>query len=78
MDLFPSLGEPGILDDLFWFGPLAVQIILAVFFFWLAAKWIRNQSKWSRAGATFWMVAGTDVLLVILAIIVFMISNPTL
>ena len=78
MDLFPSLGEAGIFDELFWFGPLALQILLAAFFYWLTAKWMEDQSKWARAGMTFWMVVGTDFVLLILAGVAFKVANPTL
>ena len=75
MDLFPSLGEPGILDDLFWFGPLAIQIVFAVFFFWLTAKWMKGQSNWSRLGMTFWMVLVADFCLFVAAGLVFKMST---
>ncbi|MCX6995695.1 MAG: hypothetical protein NTV49_01075 [Kiritimatiellaeota bacterium] len=78
MDLFPNLGEAGILDDLLWFGPVALQIILAAFFFWLTAKWMKDRSKWSRAGMTLGLVVGADVVLIILAGIAFKVANPTL
>ena len=33
MDFIPELGEPGIFDELFWFTPIILQIILAILYY---------------------------------------------
>ena len=33
MDFIPELGEPGIIDELFWLTPLLLQLILLVVIF---------------------------------------------
>ena len=78
MDFFPSLGEPGILDDLFWFGPLALQFVLVTFFFWLTGKWMNKESKGTRVMLAFGMVILADLLLFVACGVVFKIANPTL
>ena len=78
MDFFPSLGEPGILDELFWFGPLALQLILGAFFFWLTGRWMKEESKGTRVTTAFGMVIVADLLLFVVCGIVFKVANPTL
>jgi hypothetical protein len=75
MDFFPSLGEPGILDDLFWFGPLVLQVILGAFFFWLTGRWMRKESRGTRLVCAVGMVIGCDVLLFLAFGIVFKMST---
>ena len=78
MDLFPDLGEPGILDELFYFGPLVLQVILGAFFFWRAGRWMKNAGWGVRAVAAVGMALATDLLLFVAFGVVFKISNPTL
>ncbi len=78
MEFFPSLGEPGILDDLFWFGPLVLQLILAAFFFWLTGTWMKKESKGARVASAFGMLIFADLLLFVVFGIVFKVANPTL
>lgn len=71
MDFLPSLGEPGILDDLFWFGPLALQFIMGAIFFWLTGGWIKKESKGIRLASALGMVVVADLLLFVAVGIAF-------
>ncbi len=63
MDFFPNLGEPGIFDELFYFGPLVLQVVLGAFFFWLTGRWMKGAGWGDRIGCTVVMVLAADVLL---------------
>ena len=63
MDLFPSLGEPGILDELFWFGPIVLQFILGGLFFWLTGRMIKKTATAARAAASLGLLVAVDILL---------------
>ena len=78
MDFFPSLGESGLLDELFWFGPLALQLILYVFFFWLTGKWIHMKSRGTRFAFAVVMLIAADILLFVAFVVVFKLANPAL
>jgi len=78
MDFFPSIGEPGILDDLFWYGPLVFQLILLSVFYRLTGKRAIKDSKVARILTTFGLVVISDILLFIAFGLVFKIANPTL
>lgn len=71
MDLLPGLGEPGLLDELFWFGPPVLQLILGFFFYWLSGKWLKNESKSTRAFTAAGMVVLTDLLLLFISVLGF-------
>ena len=75
MDLLPCLGEPGLLDDLFWFGPIALQLILGVVFFWLTGKWMKKEPRGRRVISTIGMVIVADLLLFAAFGIVFKMST---
>ena len=70
MDLLPSLGEPGIFDELFYFGPLALQLILGFVFFRITGRWLKIEHKAERALNAAMMVLGVDVLLLAIFIII--------
>lgn len=78
MDLFPDLGEPGILDELFYFGPVVLQVILGSFFFWLSGCWMRNAGWGLRVLAAVGLVLVADLMLFLAVAVVFKIANPTL
>lgn len=78
MDLFPELGEPGILDELFYFGPLFLQIILGMFCFWLTGCGTKRPGWGIRFVSIVGMVLGADLLLLIIFVVVFKNANPTL
>jgi hypothetical protein len=65
MDFLPSLGEPGILDELFWFGPLVFQLVMGVFFFWLTGtgQWMKGESIGTRIFFAGVMLFASDFLL---------------
>ena len=66
MDLLPDLGEPGILDELLYFGPLVLQVVLGVFFFWLATRWMKEAPWYARGVVMLMLVFVADVFLVII------------
>ena len=68
MDLLPELGEPGILDELLYFGPLVLQVILCVFFFWLVTRWMKEAPWYARGVVTLMLVFVADVLLFFIVI----------
>lgn len=78
MDLFPDLGEPGIFDELFYFGPLILQLLLGAFFFWLTGRWMRTEGWGVRLVASVGMVLVVDLLLFVAFGVVFKLANPTL
>jgi len=78
MDFFPDLGEPGFLDELFYLGPLALQIVLGVFFFWLLGRW-RSKEAWLRRGVVaIGLVLAVDLVLLAILLIIFGAANPSL
>ena len=76
MDLGPDLGEPGILDELFYFGPLVLQVVLGAFFFWCTGRWIKDQGWAVRAFIAVNIVLVVDLfLLVAFALVVTQLLN---
>ncbi len=78
MDFFPGLGEPGIFDDLFWFGPIILQVILLSLFFWVIGKRTVDKTKRERVVMAFSMTLVADLFLFVVCIVVFKIANPDL
>lgn len=77
MDFFPSLGEPGILDELFWFGPLGLQFILGLIFFCLLGPRMKGVGM-KRFAATVGLVFVADIVLFHVFSVVFKMANPNL
>lgn len=78
MDFFPDLGEPGFFDELFYFGPLILQVLLGAFFFWLTGRWMKIAGWGLRLMGAVGMVLATDLLLFVSFGVVFKLANPTL
>ncbi len=78
MDFFPSMGESGFWDELFWFGPLCLQVILGLFIFRLLGRRTTALGIGRRLAATFALVIATDVLAFAAFLVLFHIANPTL
>ena len=78
MDFFPDLGEPGIFDELFYFGPLILQLLVGVFFFWLTGRWMKTAGWRIRFCGTVGMIFAADLLLFVAFVVVFKLANPTL
>lgn len=78
MDFFPDLGEPGIFDELFYFGPLILQLLLGAFFYWLTGRWIKTAGLGIRFLISVGMTLAADLLLFFAFGVVFKLANPTL
>lgn len=78
MDFFPDLGEPGIFDELFYFGPLILQLLLGAFFFWLTGRWMKTAGWGIRFVSSIGMTLVADLLLFVALGVVFKLANPTL
>ena len=78
MDFFPDLGEPGLFDELFYFGPLILQLLLGAFFFWLTGRWTNEVGWGERFVITVGMVLVADLILCIVLVWIFHLANPTL
>ena len=78
MDFFPDLGEPGVFDELFYFGPLILQLLLGAFFFWLTGRWMKTAAWGIRLVSTVGMLLAADLLLFVAFGVVFKLANPTL
>ena len=66
MDFIPDLGEPGIFDELFYFGPLVLQVIMGALFLWVTGRWLKGDSWWMRILSAFGMVLAADFLLLLI------------
>lgn len=76
MDFFPDLGEPGLWDEIFYFGPFVLQVILGVFFFSLSGRWL-VESEWRlRILSAIVMLFLTNLVLLGAFIVVFNLANP--
>ena len=71
MDFFPELGEPGLADELIYFGPLILQIALGAFYFWLLGRRFRRSNPLSRIAATIGLLFASDVILFLALVVVF-------
>ncbi len=78
MDFFPDLGEHGIIDELFYFVPLILQVLLGAFFFWLTGRWMKNAGWGLRFMGAVGMLLAADLLLFVAFGVVFKLANPTL
>jgi hypothetical protein len=68
MDFFPDLGEPGLIDELFYFGPVLLQVLLGMLGYWLTGRMMLPDRR-ARLAAMLGIVLTADFL-VLLAIIV--------
>lgn len=75
MDFFPDLGELGILDELFYFGPIFFQVVSALFFFWLTGRWIAKSRVGMRFLVTMGLVLVADLLLLMACGVVFALAT---
>lgn len=78
MDFFPDLGEPGILDEVFYFGPIVLEVMLGVFLFWLTGHMMKGARLGARIGATVGLVIAANLLLFIAFGVIFTLANPSL
>lgn len=78
MDFFPDLGEPGIFDELFYFGNLVIQVLLGAFYFWLTGRWMKTAGWEIRFVSIVGMVLAADLLLWIAFGVIFKWANPTI
>jgi asparagine N-glycosylation enzyme membrane subunit Stt3 len=75
MDYFPDLGEPGIFDELFYFGPIVFQVVSAEFFFWLTGRWIEKPRVGMRLLVTIGLILVADLLLLMACGVVFALAT---
>lgn len=78
MNFFPDLGEPGLLDEMFCFGPIVFQVLLGAFFYWMTGHWMKGSGRGIRIVNTAWMVLAVDLMLFFAFGFVFSLSNPSL
>jgi hypothetical protein len=78
MDFFPDLGEPGLLDELFYLGPIVLQAILGWFFFWLLGLKMKSAGLGARIAAAAGLLVGANILLFIAIVVIFKLANPSL
>lgn len=76
MDFFPDLGEPGIFDELFYFGPIVLVLFLGCFIFWLLGRWVKGLGM--RLAATAGLLFAMTILLFFAFGLVFSLANPSL
>lgn len=78
MDFFPDLGEPGFLDEAFYFGPIVLEVILGLIIFWMLGRLMNSSGLSARIAATVGLVIAVNILLFIAFGLVFQLANPTL
>lgn len=78
MDVIPDLGEQGLFDELFYFGPLILQLLLGAFFFWLTGRWMKTAGWGIRIVSAVGMILAADLLLLVALEVVFNAANPAL
>ena len=78
MDFFPDLGEPGIFDELFYFGPVVFVVMLGVFIFRLLGRRMKGDGLGVRIVSTAGLLFILTILFFIVFGLVFRLANPTL
>ncbi len=69
MDFIPDLGEPGIIDEIIYIGPLILQVFLLVVFFYAARIWNPNLGIMGRVGVAIVCVILSDIVLFVILMV---------